>query len=123
VDVEKDTRQLKDWKKVVGEQPSRPQHGNVPGPSVPPAPNPPSDQEIEGESPSESEDEVLDSLEPSSDDEEEASVTRLYWEGGIAFQHFLISKAVSPTAEEYKSSPKEWTYRDILRLPKDHLEE
>ena len=33
----------------------------------------------------------------------------------------MVSKAVSPTAEE--SSPKEWTYRDILRLPKDLLEE
>jgi hypothetical protein len=42
-------------------------------------------------------------------------LTRLCREGGVALSTFLISKAVSPTAEE--KSPKEWTYRDILKLP------
>ena len=37
------------------------------------------------------------------------------------FQHFLISKAVTPTAVD--SSPKEWTYRDLAKLPKEHLNE
>jgi hypothetical protein len=88
-----------------------------------PTPGPFSPQQIEGESPSESEDEIRNSLEPSSDNEEEVSVARLCWEGGVAFQHFFISKAVSPTAEDIESSPKEQTYKDILKLPKDRHDE
>ena len=69
---------------------------------------------------SSSEDEVCKSLEPS--DEEGHLVAKLCREGGVfALSHFLISKAISPIAEE--TSPKEWMYRDILQLPKEHLEE
>ena len=46
VDIEKDTRRMRDWKQVVGEQSSRPQRGvpspaaSEPGPSSPPVPGP-----------------------------------------------------------------------------------
>ena len=120
VDIEKSIRKKKDWSCVVGERSSRPRRA-VPGPSSAPQREvtPP---ESGSDAPPVSEDEVRGSLEPPSDDEdEEASVVRLSREGGVALQHFLVSKAVSPTAEE--SSPKEWTSRDILRLPKGCLEE
>ena len=48
-------------------------------------------------------------------------IAQLAQEGGVHFQHFLVSKAISPNAED--SSPKEWTYRDLLKLPKEHLNE
>jgi hypothetical protein len=62
--IEKDTRKMRDWKQVVGEQSSRPQRGiprptaaSEPGPSTPPAPGPSSSGESEVPD-AESEDEV-----------------------------------------------------------------
>jgi hypothetical protein len=71
----------------------------------------------------ESEDEVRDSLGPSSDDDDDqADAARLCREGGVSFpfQHLLLSKTVSEL-QETRSSLKEWTYRDIMRLPSDRL--
>ena len=124
VQIEKDIRRKKDWDRIVGEQSSRP-HPNVPGPStpapVPPPPHQPQEGTSSGEEKPDSESEVEDSLEPSSDSEGADFVARLAQEGGVQFQHFLVSKAVSPNAED--SSPKEWTYRDLLKLPKERLNE
>jgi hypothetical protein len=128
--IEKETRKMAEWKKVVGEQSSRPQRnipGQVapqPGPSSPPAPGPSSSGESEVPD-AESEDEVRDSLDPSSDDDDDqADAARLCREGGVSFpfQHLLLSKAVSEL-QETRSSLKEWTYRDIMRLPSDRLPE
>jgi len=105
-----------------------PQWGSIPGPSCQPPPEPLLEEEG-----SESEDEVEESLDPS-DNEESLTVNRLCREGGVAFQHFLVSKAIIPSIHvahpdyepetpRQQSSPKEWTYRDILKLPKDMLEE
>ena len=125
VQIEKDICQKKDWDRIVGEQSSHPQP-NVPGPSTPVPVPPPPCQPQEGTSSGEEEkpdskSEVKDSLEPSSSSEEAELVAQLAQEGGVHFQHFLISKAISPTAEE--SSPKEWTYRDLLKLLKECLDE
>ena len=125
VQIEQDICQKKDWDWIVGEQSSRP-HPNVPGPSTPAPVPPPPHQPQEGTSSGEeempdSESEVEDSLEPSSGSEEADLVARLAQEGGVHFQHFLVSKAISPNAED--SSPKEWTYRDLLKLPKECLNE
>jgi transposase InsO family protein len=128
--IEKETRKMADWKKVVGERSSRPQRnvpGQVapqPGPSSPPAPGPSSSGESEVPD-AESEDEVRDSLDPSSnDDDDQADAARLCREGGVSFpfQHLLLSKAVSEQ-QETRSSLKEWTYRDIMKLPNDRLPE
>jgi len=128
VEIEKDISKPKDWRCIVGKQSSLPQHGNIPGSSRQPPPEPLS----EGEG-LESEEEVQGSLEPSNDDEESVTINRLCWEGGVAFQHFLISRAIpsinvahedyEPEIPRQSSSPKEWTYRDILRLPASALEE
>ena len=125
VQIEQDIRRKKDWDQIVGEQSSHP-HPNVPGLSTPTLVPPPPHQPQEGTSSGEeekpdSESEVEDSLKPSSDSEEVELVTRLAQEGGVHFQHFLVSKAVSPNTED--SSPKEWTYRDLLKLPKERLNE
>jgi len=130
VAVEKDITRLKDWKKVVGEPSSLPRA--IPGPSSRPLPveessddeNPDIQEDAPVINPSDEEEgDVEESLEPSS--EEEVNLLKLCREGGVAFQHFLISKAISPIPAETlpKESPKEWTYRDILRLPQDSLME
>jgi hypothetical protein len=130
VQVEKETHKMRNWKKVVGEQSSRPQRNipgpvaPAPGPSLPPVPSPSSSGESEVPD-TESEDEVCDSLAPSSDDNnDQVDVTRLCREGGVSlpFQHFLLSKAISEL-QETRSSLKEWTYQDIMKLPNDHLPE
>ena len=112
VQIEQDICWKKDWDQIVGEQSSCP-CPNVPGPSIPVLVPPPPHQPQEGTSSGEeekpdSESEVEDSLEPAPDSEAD-------------FQHFLVSKAISPNAED--SSPKEWTYRDLLKLPKERLDE
>jgi len=130
VAVEKDITRLKDWKKVVGEPSSLPRA--IPGPSSRPLPveessddeNPDIQEDAPVVDPSDKEEgDVEESLEPSS--EEEVNLLKLCREGGVAFQHFLISKAISPMPAETlpKESPKEWTYRDILCLPQDSLME
>ena len=74
------------------------------------------------EDPSSSEEEVRDSLEPTSEQEEEDNlVVRLCREGGVGLQTFLLSKAVPPTAME--KPLRDWTYRDIWSLPKEDQEE
>ena len=83
----------------------------VPGPS-----------HLPEEDPSSSEEEVRDSLEPTSEQEEEDNlVIRLCREGGVDLQTFLLSRAVSPTATE--KPLREWTYRDIWSLPEADQEE
>jgi hypothetical protein len=127
--IEKEMRKMRDWKQVVGEQSSRPQRGvprptaaPEPGPSSPPVPRPSSSGESEVPG-AESEDEVRGSLEPSSDDgDDQADTARLCREGGVTFQRLLLTKAVSEL-QETQSSLKEWTYRDIMRLPSDRLPE
>ena len=103
--IEKDTCKIADWKKVVGEQSSHPQRnvpGQVapqPGPSSPPAPGPSSSGESEVPD-AESEDEVQDSLDPSSDDDnDQVDIAQLCQEGGVSFQKFLLTKAVSELQE------------------------
>jgi len=115
VEIEKDISKQRDWKRIVGEESSRPQRGSIPGPSRQPPPKPLLEEEG-----SESGDEVEESLDPS-DNEESLTVNRLCREGGVAFQHFLVSKAIIPSINvahpDYEpetprqpSSPKEWTY-------------
>jgi hypothetical protein len=101
----------------------------IPKLSAPPPPPPEDDDDEDEESGEESgksevnsKDEIEESLETDpappgglDDNYDDLFLTRLCQEGGVALSTFLISKAVSPTAEE--KSPKEWTYRDILKLP------
>ena len=121
--IEKEIRKKRDWSKIVGEKPRS--RGNkepepVPRPSSPPPGRSPPPEGAS--SSSEDDDEVEKSLEPSSDDNDEAAaLARLCREGGVKFQAFLISKAVSPTPME--KSPREWKYRDIANLPKAELKE
>ena len=53
----------------------------------------------------------------------EATLAKLCKEGGVPAINFLLSKAVSPTTgDSITKSPKEWTYRDIARLPEAERE-
>jgi len=95
VEVEKDILRQRDWKKVVGEESSRPRRQNIPG-GVPVPDSVPyysSDEEGGDDDESvDSEDEAHES--PSEEEEEEAVVSRLSREGGVSFLSFLVSKAV-----------------------------
>jgi len=116
VQVEKDIKRQRDWRKVVGEESSRPRRQAIPG-GVP-VPDSVPYYSSEGEdSGSDSEEEVDDALGSPSGDEE---VARLSQEGGVAFFDFLISKAIVTPKEK---GPKEWTYRDVMGLPAGQLEE
>jgi len=124
VEVEKDILRQRDWKKVVGEESSRPCRQNIPG-GVPVPDSVPyysSDEEGGNDDESDdSEDETRKMLgSPSPSEEEEAVVSRLSREGGVSFLSFLVSKAV-PVREE--KEPKEWTYKDMIGLPTGQLEE
>jgi len=109
IEIEKDIHKQRDWSRIVGEESSRPQREPVPGPSRQPPPDP----LPEGEG-LESEEEVQDSLEPSDDDGESVTVSQLCQEGGVAFQHFLISRSIPLASvahadyesEDYKSHQK-----------------
>ena len=129
VKIEKSTRRIRDWKRIVKEQAPLPAH-SAPGPSKP-IPEPPSD--------SGSDSEVRASLEPDSPESEESNLAKLCQEGGAALTSFLITKAEQSHAEHkldralvfgskhtsyskmqrkpVSSNPKEWTYKDILKLP------
>ena len=124
--IEKEIAKPKAWRDIVGESSSRPRRAVPTKPVVRPPPTPASD----------SEDEVQDSLEPSSsgesekplsessESEEGATLVRLCREGGAALSHFLLHKALVTgelSSETYDKPPKEWTYKDILILPPNLL--
>ena len=119
-DIIKDIEKQGRWKKMVSEGQGRPQsklgpsrqQQQVPGPS---APNPtPSDIPVESA--------------PSNEDAAEQAellLAQLCQEGGVPLVELLLSKALSTTDNGLPdgSSLREWTFRDILKLPKKELEE
>ena len=124
VEVERNILRQRDWKKVVGEESSRPCRQNIPGGVPVPDSVPYYSNDEEGgddDGSDDSEDETCKMLgSPSPSKEEEAVVSRLSQEGGVSFLLFLVSKAV-PVHEE--KEPKEWTYKDMIGLPAGQLEE
>jgi len=124
VEVEKYILRQRDWKKVVGEESSRPHRQNIPGGVPVPDSVPYYSSDEEGgnnDESDDSEDETCEILRsPSPSEEEEAVVSRLSREGGVNFLSFLVSKAVLICEEK---EPKEWTYKDMIGLPAGQLEE
>ena len=137
-------RKLKDWKSIIGERTSRPRRTKAKDAPQQPDPDSEEDQPSEEEErPSEdkvewaldkeptqvapqSESEESEESGASSDEEEdtEACLVQLCNEGGVLAINFLLSKAVSPTTMDIPiKSPKEWTYRDIARLPEAEQKE
>jgi hypothetical protein len=97
-------------------------------PSPPKTPEDLSDEGSEYESQHDSsESDVRQSLEPEGEgdmwDEPEPEESNLVWlcqDGGVKLMDFLISKAIPPVAlvaAPTPTNPKEWTFRDIARLP------
>src|ERR1700760_4640194 len=60
-----------------------------------------------------------------SDEVDQQLLIRLAQEGGVKFLDFLLAKAVSPIDLESPdtSNIREWTYRDILKMPSEPQEE
>lgn len=120
-DIVRDTDSLRQWKRNVGLAPessrsrprATPQNEQVPEPSSSspaPAYDPvPSDirSPVSGDD---------SGAPPPPDAPSDAGLAQLCREGGVAFINYLVSKAIAPDVP--KSNPREWTYRDILRLPK-----
>jgi len=108
VEIEKDILHQRDWKKVVGEESSRPRRQNIPRGVPVPDSVPYYSSDEEGGDDDESDDSKDETHEmprsPSPSEDEEAVVSRLSREGGVSFLSFLISKAV-PVHEE--NEPKE----------------
>ncbi len=49
-----------------------------------------------------------------------ADVAKLCWEGGVGLMKDLLIKAIPPIKEDRPSkNVREWTYKDINRLPPD----
>ena len=130
----KEIEKQKTWKRVVGEQSSRPrtkpqQRGEqVPGPSsVPQAPrhsdparsaldDNASDSAQEESSSDEEDSGSGDNAKRSSSSEPE--LAQLCREGGVELINYLLMKAVPPVDDlPDTSNVREWTYRDITRLP------
>ena len=52
------------------------------------------------------------------DPESQVDVAKLCQEGGVALINYLLLKAIPPVEPPNQSNIREWTYRDIARLPK-----
>ena len=123
--MEIDAGGQKEWRKIVGDTERRPPQGTQSeerndGPS-----NPIPDLPHSGESSEESSDEESDeddSSEESEADSDEEQVTRLAKEGGAQFMEYLLEKAV-PMLKTAHDTPKEWNFRDIMRLPERERKE
>ena len=129
-DVEK--MKQKEWKQTVGDNEERPSRSRTarepamaPGPSAQvPAPPPTSDAESSS-SGSEEESSGSGSGSDGSKDEEAELLSRLAREGGVEFMNWMLSKAVTPDAPTNlpQKSTREWTFRDIMRLPEHERKE
>ena len=117
VQITRDIERTRTWRNLVDDQPGssrvrssqgRPVPGSTPeqAESDPPSAN--------DEDPHESEDEV-----------DQLVLARLAQEGGVKFLDLLLAKAISPDdpGSPDTSNIREWTYRDILRMPRDQQEE
>ena len=111
-DIIRDVENKRKWKELVGEKPSRsrkaPQEAldKVPGPSRAQDPPPPPPEATPSE------------------DEVERELARLCREGGVELLDFLLLKAL-PNSELLPNSPnpREWSFKDILKLPSKEREE
>jgi transposase InsO family protein len=87
------------------------------------------DQTESGKSPEQSASKNPTTLSESSHDSEDEVdqqlLTRLAQEGGVKFQDYLLAKAVPlyDLGSPDTSNIREWTFRDILRMPKESQEE
>ena len=115
VEQHRDVQQLRQWKDTVGDEPGRSQppssisrQRQVPGPSTGPPPH----------------DDLLLTPLGSDDEVENLVVTQLAQEGGVAFMNYLLSKAIPFDSHIVQTaSIREWTYKDILHLPKAKCKE
>ncbi|KAL7280477.1 hypothetical protein ACG7TL_005409 [Trametes sanguinea] len=117
-----------EWEKLIGQKPGRSRatgpsrSEQVPGNSS--APSPPSDIPAPsasgdvpgGDSWGNSSDEVDNAFQAAAGDE--IAMAQLCREGGVALINFLLMKAVPPVDDLPDTfNVREWTYRDITRLP------
>ena len=114
VDIYKDVERKGKWREMVGEKTSRSQNpppaarDKVPGPNSSQNPNPNSDNTSTSDNAAE-----IDTL-----------LAKLCREGGVELADYLLAQAV-PDSELLpdESKVREWTFRDISKLPKEAQEE
>jgi transposase InsO family protein len=115
--VSRDIERTRTWKQMVENQPGSSRRRSS------------HDQTESGESPEQSASKLPTTLSESSHDSEDEVdqqlLTRLAQEGGVKFQDYLLAKAVPPYDLESPdtSNIREWTFRDILKMPSELQEE
>lgn len=103
----------------------------VPGPSSPASgdsyhdsPQDSGSEEGSGSGSGDSEQESSEEQEDSDQPESDAELAKLAQEGGVGLMNYLLAKAVADKEPlPNTSSPREWTFRDILRMPNKLQEE
>ncbi|GJE98550.1 hypothetical protein PsYK624_147820 [Phanerochaete sordida] len=117
VDIQRDADNLRTWKRTVGLAPgtssSRPR-------DTPPGERVPGPSSSNSDPPNPSSSDAFDREGGDENAPQEAEMAQLCREGGVAMIHYLVSKAIAPGS---RPSPREWTYRDILRLPEAEQKE
>ena len=114
--VVRDIESKRTWRKMIENQPGSSRNDNS------------HDQSVPGEFPEQAADPPItqsESLPESEDEIEQQLLIRLAKEGGVKFLDLLLAKAVSPTdlGSPDPLNIREWTYKDILRMPTDEQEE
>jgi transposase InsO family protein len=111
-----DVQRLRQWKNTVGDTRGRSlpssstRRRQVPGPSTG---TPPRDSDT-----------PLPPSRGSDDEVEDLIQSQLTQEGGVDFVRYLLAKAVPPDSDTLQTTPiREWTYKDILRLPEAQQKE
>ena len=112
----RDIERTRTWRKLVENQPGSSRDDNS------------QDQTVPGEFPEQAADPPntkSDSSHDSEDDVEQQLLIRLAKEGGVKFLDLLLAKAVPPLDLESPDTAhiREWTYKDILRMPTEKQEE
>lgn len=116
-EITRDIEQTRSWRRLVENQPSSSrqrssQNQPVPG-GIP--------EQTEADSPTTPDENLHDS----EDEVDHLVCARLAQEGGVKFLDYLLAKAITPADPESPdtSNIREWTYKDILKMPSEKQEE
>ena len=124
VDIERSISNIRQWERDVGLAPlplhsKPPTRQSTPVPDIRPAsPLAPEDIPPDFAPGPDSSSDVDNTFQTAVSDEEMARLCR---EGGVQFFNYLLAQAVEPHGS--KSNVRDWTYRDIARLPRAEQEE
>lgn len=124
VDIERSIREIRQWEREVGLAPiplisTPPTRQSTPVLNIRPAsPLSPGDEAPEFVSGPDSSSDVDNTFQTANSDD---LLAQLCQEGGVDFYNYLLAQAIE--LHRSKSNVRDWTYRDIARLPKAEQEQ